>query len=83
MVIVRASSAESLPVDKDGAFDEGKAATGSVIGEVEGFPAGERCEGTFDLTPGSYILLCNLVETENGKVESHFKEGMHAKFTVK
>jgi hypothetical protein len=28
------------------------------------------------------VLLCNLVEEEDGEVESHFSEGMHATFTV-
>jgi hypothetical protein len=35
------------------------------------------------LEAGTYLLLCNVVEEEeSGEVESHFKEGMHATFTV-
>jgi hypothetical protein len=83
MVVVRADSPERLPVDQDGAFDEAAAPPGSVIGEVEGFPAGESCEGTFNLTPASYVLLCNLVEKEGGRVESHFREGMSTQFSVR
>ena len=51
---------------------------GAFIGEIEAFPAGETCEGTFELPEaGDYILFCNIVETlEDGSVESHFEEGM-------
>ena len=46
-------------------------------GEIEPFPGGETCEGGFELEAGSYILFCNIVETEeDGTVESHFEEGM-------
>jgi hypothetical protein len=83
MMVVRADSVESLPVDRDGAFDEEAVAPGSVIGEVESFPAGESCEGTFNLTPATYILLCNRLEQHDGRTVSHFKEGMSAKFTVR
>jgi hypothetical protein len=72
-----------LPTDKDGALDEKKLPGGTLVGEIEPFPAGETCDGTFDLSPGEYTLICNVVETEeNGKHESHLKEGMLSTFTV-
>jgi hypothetical protein len=81
-VVVQANSASDLPLDKDGALEEAKLPKGSVIGEVEPFPGGKTCDGTFDLSPGTYQLLCNIVETENGKAESHLHEGMIRQFTV-
>jgi hypothetical protein len=36
----------------------------------------------FDLKPGKYALICNLVEIEQGKLESHYQEGMRAAITV-
>jgi hypothetical protein len=73
----------NLPTDKDGALDEKKLPGGTLVGEIEPFPVGETCDGTFDLSPGEYTLLCNVVETEkNGKHESHLKEGMVTTFTV-
>jgi uncharacterized cupredoxin-like copper-binding protein len=77
-VVVEAASADDLPVDEDGAFEED-----SVLAEVEEIEAGETAELTLDLEPGDYVLLCNIVEEEeDGEVESHFAEGMHATFTV-
>lgn len=83
IVIVKADKAESIPMDADGAADEAKLPEGAVIGEIEGFPGGQVCSGTFNLAAGNYVLLCNIVETEpNGEKEAHFKEGMHTPFVV-
>jgi uncharacterized cupredoxin-like copper-binding protein len=80
-LVVDADSADDLPVDDDGAFDE--EAFGNVIDEVEDIESGDTEELTVDLDAGTYVLLCNVVEeTESGEVESHFAEGMHATFTV-
>ena len=77
-VVVEAASADDLPVDDDGAFEED-----NVLGEAEEIEAGETAELTLDLEPGDYVLLCNIVEEEeDGEVESHFAEGMHSTFTV-
>lgn len=81
LVVVRAASPAELAV-VDGRVDEGALPAGAFIGEVESFAAGETCEGTFELTPGRYALFCNLVEEEDGDVESHFLEGMVAAFEV-
>lgn len=77
--------ARGVPADievVDGAPDE--AALGdAVIGEIEAFPAGETCEGTYELAAGDYVLFCALVEEEeDGTVESHFEEGMVTTFAV-
>ena len=39
-------------------------------------------ELTANLEAGSYVLLCNIVEEEDGETESHYAEGMHTSFTV-
>lgn len=83
IVIVKGDKAESLPTDAEGALDEEKLAEGALVGEIEGFPGGQVCSGTFSLAAGNYVLLCNIVETEpNGEKEAHFKEGMHTPFVV-
>jgi hypothetical protein len=79
LAVVRADDAESLPTDDDGAVDL-EALGDDVIGEIEAFPAGETCEGTFELEAGDYVLLCNLVE--HGGEEVHFELGMHTTFSV-
>jgi hypothetical protein len=82
LVILHGGST-NLPTDKDGALDEKKLPGGTLVGEIEPFPVGETCDGTFDMSPGEYTLLCNVVETEaNGKHESHLEEGMLTTFTV-
>jgi hypothetical protein len=81
-VVVKASSASELPLAKDGSLDESKLPKGAKIGEVEPFPGGKTCDGTFELKAGTYQLLCNIVETVKGKTEAHLHEGMIREFTV-
>jgi uncharacterized cupredoxin-like copper-binding protein len=81
-LVVDADSADDLPVDADGAFDEAVFGEDKVLDEVEDIESGDTAELTLDLEPGDYVLLCNVVEEEDTEVESHFAEGMHATFTV-
>jgi hypothetical protein len=38
---------------------------------------------SFDLAPGKYVLICNIVQTEpDGSIEAHYKVGMRTAFTV-
>lgn len=82
LVVVHAASAEELPVDENGAFDEESFGEENVLGEVEDVEPGQQQELTLDLESGTYVLLCNITEEEDGEVESHFAEGMHATFSV-
>ncbi len=83
LVIVKGVEPNELPLDDNGALEEAGLPTGALVGEIEGFAAGESCEGVFDLTPGAYTLVCNITETEpNGEKESHLREGMVTTFTV-
>jgi uncharacterized cupredoxin-like copper-binding protein len=82
LLVVRAASADELPVDADGAFDEAAFGEENVLGEVEDVAPGDEKELTLDLDAGTYVLLCNVVEEEAGEVVSHFAEGMYATFTV-
>ena len=72
---------DALPTREDGGVDEeGEGVT--MIGEIEEFPVGETQSATFTLDAGSYVLICNLVEEEEGGLESHYLEGMRVGFTV-
>ena len=78
LVIVKTDLAPNeLPV-VDGQVDESKV---EVIGEIEEFAKGTSASGLFDLEPGNYLLICNILETE-GELESHYEEGMSVAFTV-
>lgn len=83
LVIARGDDPAALPTDENGAVDEAALPAGALIGEIEEFPAQEQRTATFTLDAGSYVLFCNITETEDdGTVESHFVEGMRAVLTV-
>ncbi|HSD82737.1 MAG TPA: hypothetical protein VLG46_02705 [Anaerolineae bacterium] len=46
----------------------------NVLGEVEDIDSGAIKRLTLELTPGRYVLVCNL--------PGHYQGGMHAEFTV-
>src|SRR5256885_1861682 len=52
----------SLPISK-GNVDE--SAIGQKVGEIEGLRSGDDKSATFDVKPGKYILICNLVNHYN------------------
>ncbi|MDP8962034.1 MAG: hypothetical protein M3N32_10530 [Actinomycetota bacterium] len=82
LVIVRADDPGALPVDEQGAVDEEKLPPDALVGEIEAFPSGESCQGTFDLPPGEYVLFCNIVEQHEGEQLVHYQLGMRTKLTV-
>lgn len=82
LVVVEAASADRLPVDVNGAFDEEAFGKENVLGEVEDVESGEQQELTLDLESGTYVLLCNITEEEDGEIESHFAEGMNTTLDV-
>ncbi|MCY4448066.1 MAG: hypothetical protein OXE02_04385 [Chloroflexi bacterium] len=57
------------------------------IGEIEEFEPGGVETGVFDLAPGRYVFICNIVEhsevDEQGNPESHLLEGMSMEFIVR
>lgn len=65
-------AADALPV-ADGKVDEHGAGV-EEIGEIEEFAAGATESATFTLTPGSYVLICNIA--------GHYEAGMYTAFTV-
>lgn len=85
LVVIRlAAGADpgALPTAADGSVDESRLEPGALVGEVERFAPGETCDGTWDVTPGAYALLCNVVEQHDGVPVIHYRQGMHARFTV-
>jgi plastocyanin len=82
VVVVRADDVDSLPTTDEGIVDEEQLPEGAFIGEIEAFPAGEECTGTFDLEPGTYALFCNILEEEAGEVENHYELGMRTEIEV-
>lgn len=83
IVVVRADDPKTLPTIADGGMDEEALGEDKIVGEIEAFPAKSTCNGVFDLAPGTYVLLCNIVEKEpSGEVHDHFFFGMATTITV-
>jgi uncharacterized cupredoxin-like copper-binding protein len=77
-VVVRGDDPGALPTKADGSVDESKIAKADQIGEVEDIKKGKTASKVFRLSPGSYILFCNVVDEEkDGTTVSHFAEGMY------
>jgi high-affinity iron transporter len=82
--VVARTTDGTLPVDADGMVDESQLPEGALLGELEDMGRGDKA--TLDLkglTPGSYVLFCNIKQTHDGVTEVHYKEGMSTPFTVK
>ena len=72
----------NLPASPEGKVDEEGAGL-TFIGEIEEFDPGKTGTATFDLAPGKYVLVCNIVQDEpDGTKESHYLKGMSIPFTV-
>jgi uncharacterized cupredoxin-like copper-binding protein len=82
LVVIKTDLApDALPTTSEAGVDE-KGAGIQVIGEIEEFAPGQSKTASFDLEAGKYVLICNVVETEGGKPESHYKNGMRIGLTV-
>jgi hypothetical protein len=80
VVLVRGASPNQLTITADGLDEKALPAGAAVVGEIEGFDAGAACSGTFALTPGTYSLVCNLVDLKPHT--AHAQRGMVTGFTV-
>ena len=78
MLVVRVDDPANLPFAPNGSVNEEAIPKADVLGEISEFPAGTTCAHNFSLTPGHYVLFCNIAE---GDVV-HLKRGMLTPFTV-
>jgi hypothetical protein len=82
LLIVRTDvAADELPVNDDGSVDEDAGGV-DVQQEIEEIESGDDTSRDYTLSPGAYVLLCNIVEEIDGTQTSHYAEGMHTEFTV-
>lgn len=64
-----------LPTEASGGVDEEKLdEVAEEAGEVADVEAGETKSGNFELTPGKYVIFCNL--------PGHYAQGMYGTLTV-
>ena len=62
----------ALPTGADGKVDEAGAGI-EMIGEIEELAVGTSASAEFDLAPGKYVLICNIVDADG---DAHYKKGM-------
>ena len=68
-----------LPTDENGVVDE--TADGvEVVDEVEDIAVGDSADLTVTLDAGSYALVCNIYDEDEG--EAHYQMGMRTAFTA-
>ena len=78
-VVIRTDLApDALPTIHDGSVPEDEI---DLVGEIEEFAPASSASMTLHLEPGSYLLICNIVE-ETGAMESHYREGMRVALIV-
>ncbi len=90
MVLVRAAGPDALPRVTTatseravGDVDEEAISKADTIGETGDVKAGKTVVKTFKLTPGTYVMFCNIDSAASGGgVLNHFSHGMTATITA-
>lgn len=82
LVIKTDLAPDMLPTEDNGSYLEDGPGT-DLLDEIELVPSGESRDLDIDLTAGNYVLICNMVHTEDdGEIEVHYQLGMRVAFTV-
>jgi uncharacterized cupredoxin-like copper-binding protein len=68
-----------LPTDESGVVDENAEGI-EVVDEIEDIAVGDSADLTVTLEPGSYALVCNIYDEDEG--EAHYRMGMRTAFTA-
>jgi hypothetical protein len=90
MVLVRAANPDALPrvttatPDRAvGDVDEEAIPAADKMGETGDVPPRGHVTKKFDLTPGTYVMFCNIdTQQSDGSVLNHFQHGMSATLIV-
>lgn len=70
-----------LPKKDDGSVDTG-AADVDVQHEIDDINDGDDTSRTYQMDPGTYVLISNTVQDENGVKTADYSQGMYASLTV-
>ena len=88
LVVFRAANAPALPRVKVagersiGAGDEEAIPESDKMGEAGDVKVGQTVTTTFDLTPGTYVMFCNIDTGSGPTIVNHFVHGMVATLTA-
>ena len=70
-----------IPKKNDGSADTG-AADVDVQHEVDEIDDGDDTSRTYEMDPGTYVLISNKVQEENNVKTADYSQGMYTSFTV-
>ncbi len=75
---------DALPINDEDAVDAVDEDQVEIVGRIEEFytEGGTTESATFDLEPGNYVLICNLVEAGQFEISIHYPLGERTAFTV-
>ncbi len=79
VIVVAGSDPKTFVTKADGSIDEEKIDEAAKMGEIEHITAASTKSGTFALKPGTFVIMCNLVDTVGN---AHFAKGMVSTLTV-
>lgn len=89
MVLVRATNPAALPIVKTatadrevGDVDEEAIPAADKMGETGDVDPGHTVIKKFTLTPGTYVMFCNIDTKATGGILNHFQHGMSAAIVV-
>lgn len=82
LVILRTNiPPDQLPTKSDGSVNT-DAADITLEHTVDAIDSGDTTGRTYDMAPGTYVLISNLVDDNNGTKTAQYGQGMHTTFTV-
>ncbi len=82
-VIVRLGDDGSHPPLVDGRLDEDQFPEEHRVTEIDTIPPHAEVRTRLHLVPGEYLVFCNIVEREDGRILNHFGSGMHIRLEVR
>ncbi len=79
VIVVAGADAKAFATKADGSIDEEAIDEAAKMGEIEHVAASSVKTGTFSLKPGTYVIMCNLVDKTG---TAHYAKGMVSTLTV-
>ncbi len=82
-VIVRLDRRQTRPSLVEGRLDEEQFPEEQRVTEIDEIPPHGEVRTRLHLSPGDYLIFCNIVEREHERIINHFGNGMHTHLQVR
>ena len=82
-VIVRLIPEQTHPSIVGGRLDEDQFQEEQRVTEIDEIPPHGEVSTRLHLPPGDYLIFCNIVERQGGRIINHFGNGMHMHLQVR